>query len=333
MSASTKKNQPNVVKLDQSELRRLMKSKLTNGQSKKKGVDSPHAKYNSLGQLYCTICSTQVKTDLLWPAHVNGRTHKQHIIGLNRKAEPAKLASQSPQSGLKRKSNDKYETAVSEKKQKGFVTPEGKSNETGLPADFFDSGKAAPSTSLLGMYSSPSSEDEDETPPQTSRSSVISGGGDARSHLPSDVSNSGVKAASTVDDGEEEMTKVKSAEDLPEGFFDDLKMDAKVRKIEYKDPLDEEWEKFQKVITEETHVSEAIVAEEDEVRITDRQIEEIDEQIAGWQKVTQLEKKHEQIKAKVEEAPPVGSGAAGEEEDDVAEEDLDSMLDWKSKGI
>ena len=41
---------------------------------------------------------------------------------------------------------------------------------------------------------------------------------------------------------------------LPEGFFDDPKMDAKARKVEYKDPMTEEWEKFQKSIAKETDV-------------------------------------------------------------------------------
>ena len=41
---------------------------------------------------------------------------------------------------------------------------------------------------------------------------------------------------------------------LPEGFFDDPKKDAKARKVEYKDPMTEEWEKFQKSIQKEDDV-------------------------------------------------------------------------------
>ena len=41
---------------------------------------------------------------------------------------------------------------------------------------------------------------------------------------------------------------------LPEGFFDDPKMDARARNVEYKDPMTEEWEKFQKSIAKETDV-------------------------------------------------------------------------------
>ena len=33
--------------------------------------------YNSLGQLVCVVCSCQVKSELLWNAHLQGRTHKE----------------------------------------------------------------------------------------------------------------------------------------------------------------------------------------------------------------------------------------------------------------
>ena len=42
---------------------------------------------------------------------------------------------------------------------------------------------------------------------------------------------------------------------LPEGFFDDPKKDAKARHVEYKDPMTEEWERFQKSIQKEDDVS------------------------------------------------------------------------------
>eukprot|EP00731_Ephydatia_muelleri_P033566 Em0032g28a len=56
--------------------------------------------------------------------------------------------------------------------------------------------------------------------------------------------------------------RVRSAKNdvaLPEGFFDDPKMDARARNVEYKDPMTEEWEKFQKSIAKETDTSEALV--------------------------------------------------------------------------
>ena len=33
--------------------------------------------YNSVGQLWCTVCNVPVKTNLLWNSHVQGRTHRE----------------------------------------------------------------------------------------------------------------------------------------------------------------------------------------------------------------------------------------------------------------
>lgn len=55
-----------------------------------------------------------------------------------------------------------------------------------------------------------------------------------------------------------------------------------VRNIEYKDPVEEEWEKFQKEIKEEASASAQIIAGEQEEATAERQIDEIDEQIRNW---------------------------------------------------
>lgn len=52
--------------------------------------------------------------------------------------------------------------------------------------------------------------------------------------------------------------------------------------MEYKDPVEEEWEKFQKEIREETSASADIIAGEQEEATAERQIDEIDEQIRNW---------------------------------------------------
>lgn len=71
-------------------------------------------------------------------------------------------------------------------------------------------------------------------------------------------------------------------EALPEGFFDDPVKDAKARNLEYKDPVEEEWEKFQKEIKAAADFSNAIIAEDQEEATAERQIGEIDEQIRNW---------------------------------------------------
>lgn len=113
------------------------------------------------------------------------------------------------------------------------------------------------------------------------------------------------------DDQEVSSQAQNRSETLPEGFFDDPIMDAKVnshcdgyvqcyfsnveilnklipkflfkaRHVEYKDPIEEEWEKFQKEIKEEVTVSSQIIEEDHEEATAERQIEEIDEQLRNW---------------------------------------------------
>lgn len=55
-----------------------------------------------------------------------------------------------------------------------------------------------------------------------------------------------------------------------------------VRNVEYKDPIEEEWEKFQKEIKEETAQSAQIIADDQEEATTERQLDEIEEQIRHW---------------------------------------------------
>ena len=71
-------------------------------------------------------------------------------------------------------------------------------------------------------------------------------------------------------------------EALPEGFFDDPVKDAKARNLEYKNPIEEEWEKFRKEIKEAEVQSMSIITEEQEELTAERQIDEIDAQIKNW---------------------------------------------------
>lgn len=58
--------------------------------------------------------------------------------------------------------------------------------------------------------------------------------------------------------------------------------DAKIRNQEYKDPVEEEWEKFQKEIKEAEAESKVIINEDHEEATVERQLDEIDEQIRNW---------------------------------------------------
>lgn len=71
-------------------------------------------------------------------------------------------------------------------------------------------------------------------------------------------------------------------ETLPEGFFDDPVKDAKARNLEYKNPIEEEFEKFKKEIKEAEDHSMVIITDEQEESTAERQIDEIDAQIKNW---------------------------------------------------
>ncbi|NWY02283.1 ZN830 protein, partial [Nothoprocta ornata] len=131
--------------------------------------------------------------------------------------------------------------------------------------------------------------------------------------------------------------KENTAEALPEGFFDDPEVDARVRKVDApKDQMDKEWDEFQKAMRQVNTISEAIVAEEDEEGRLDRQIGEIDEQIECYRRVELLRNRQELMKEKLKEAMRLR--ASQEKEDEALgsedEEELQDLLsqDWRVKG-
>lgn len=114
---------------------------------------------------------------------------------------------------------------------------------------------------------------------------------------------------------------------LPEGFFDDPKLDAKARNVEYKDAAEEEWAKFQKEIREADYESLAMIAEDQEESTTERQIEEIDEQMKNFSRVLDLEKKKVEVMTIAKENHmEVEENSSNDEADE-----FDEYLDWRSK--
>ncbi|XP_008944987.1 PREDICTED: zinc finger protein 830, partial [Merops nubicus] len=232
---------------------------------------------------------------------------------------------------------------------------------SGLPADFFDATEQhsskeqllkRPGPSLLsGNYDDDDEEDEQD---QSNKSSVAHktevpppAQEVIANSLPADFFDSKTTAASVVSHSgsiqkaeiQEKIVERKenTAEALPEGFFDDPEVDAKVRKVDApKDQMDKEWDEFQKAMRQVNTISEAIVAEEDEEGRLDRQIGEIDEQIECYRRVELLRNRQDLMKEKLKEAMRL---RAMQEKDDEAvgsedEEELQDLLsqDWRVKG-
>ncbi|XP_063704490.1 zinc finger protein 830 [Culicoides brevitarsis] len=130
-------------------------------------------------------------------------------------------------------------------------------------------------------------------------------------------------------------TEEQPTNELPDGFFDNPKEDAKAHNREFKDPNDEEWDRFQKEIKDAQTLSTQIINEEQEELTTERQMDEIDEQMRIWSRVLDLEKKKEavvekfkEVKHEAMEEDPQNDKSSDSEDSDV---DIDEYLDWRAK--
>ena len=168
---------------------------LTKLSSTGKKIDSPLAKYNSAGQLSCILCNVIVKSEMVWTAHVNGKQHREKVAQLKR-PKPAEDAFAKPAQSvatLKRKAQDPSCGPSPSKK--------------GVPSDFFDS-HPPPIKSILKNSTKP-------TTPQP---------------VPADhgpKSNNQQPVMLMQKTGNVPMSESASGS-VPEGFFDDPKLDAKV---------------------------------------------------------------------------------------------------------
>ncbi|NWV20527.1 ZN830 protein, partial [Origma solitaria] len=233
-----------------------------------------------------------------------------------------------------------------------------------LPADFFDGAEQdsasvqlpkGPGPSLLsGNDDDDDDDDEEEEQEQSSKSSVVHKTEIPpptqeviANSLPADFFDTKTPAAPIVSHSgsiqkaeiQEKVVERKenTAEALPEGFFDDPEVDAKVRKVDApKDQMDKEWDEFQKAMRQVNTISEAIVAEDDEEGRLDRQIGEIDEQIECYRRVELLRNRQDEMKEKLKEAMKLRAAQEKEEEDvgSEDEEELQDLLsqDWRVKG-
>ncbi|NXC13366.1 ZN830 protein, partial [Corythaeola cristata] len=234
---------------------------------------------------------------------------------------------------------------------------------TRLPADFFDETEQdsaneqlskGPGASLLSVNYDDDDDDDEEQEQDQSNKSVMHKAEIppptqevVANSLPADFFDSKTTAAPIVSHSgsiqkaeiQEKVVERKenTAEALPEGFFDDPEVDAKVRKVDApKDQMDKEWDEFQKAMRQVNTISEAIVAEEDEEGRLDRQIGEIDEQIECYRRVELLRNRQDVMKEKLKEAMRLR--ATQEKEDEAIgsedEEELQDLLsqDWRVKG-
>lgn len=283
--ASKRERPQDIKKLMQEQ----MKSKAVTKQ-----IDSPHAKYNSRGQLMCVVCGTTVKSAIIWQAHVNKRSHQENLTALKKKQQQL---------------NAPHLSSGSSKKEDSFKRPASPGSES-------QSKKKAPSKpkgilkNVASTYSSSSeSEDEDpqeqmpppQQPPPSSAPQIKSENGHTEVNgvpegfFDSDVVSSKPQEAESLYSEKppkpKHPPKPNTSEALPEGFFDDPVADAKARNVEYKDKDAEEWMSFMREVSAAEQESRTIIEEDKEEAALATQIEQANEQIACLEKVVELDKK------------------------------------------
>lgn len=124
-----------------------------------------------------------------------------------------------------------------------------------------------------------------------------------------------------------------STEGIPEGFFDDPKLDAKVRKVEYKDQAEEQWEKFQKEMQVENQVSQSIVEGEDEESRVNRELSELSEQRVYFLRADALRDRQSALKEKSSKLNSLQPQAHGQTDSNSDDSDFDEFLDWRAKKV
>ena len=104
-----------------------------------------------------------------------------------------------------------------------------------------------------------------------------------------------------------------------------------MRHIDFVDPVEEEWSKFQKEINDEVTVSVAIQEEDQDESTAERQLGEIEEQMLKWGRVLELEQKKEVILRRLQATRQCRPTEEIESSSDEDELEIDKFFDWRSK--
>jgi zinc finger protein 830 len=287
-----------------------------------KRIESPLAKYNSIGQLTCLVCNQVVKSENFWNAHLNSKTHLENKNKLKSQltksnAPPASSLSavdnvqknvfkrpasavqnevksaNSAQNFVNSKLEPDIESNTVVKKQKLDNLVDKKSN--------ISQSKSEPSPVKMDT-----TENKESTPALTAN--VLTEQNEA-SNIPL---NPLLEAAPSTA--------------LPEGFFDDPDMDDKVRGVSRADNLEAEYEEFKKIMQSEEHKSDKIVEQDDLLRDVDRDLEEVDELINRWSKIEDLHNKREALLANNKKKLDENKMRENAEDSDSSDVDLNEIL-------
>jgi len=278
------------------------------GKLGQKRIDSPMAKYNSIGQLLCIVCNQVVKSELVWNAHISSKIHADNKNKLKMKlvGEMAKPLSNSNKEPVKEKSktNSSSKRSISNVEKSSKIEEVSASNKK---------------QKLTGIIKSTGSIDLNKINAELNKEETVS-----TSDPESKKSEQNAEITPVVTELQE-----LAGNPLPEGFFDDPELDAKARGQSRSDNLDAEFEEFKKIIQTEEVKSEFIIEKDDLMSNVDRDIEEVDDLITRWSKIEKLHIQREAlIKNKKETQEKIDVDQEMESEDSDNDLDLDDVLNF-----
>jgi zinc finger protein 830 len=284
-----------------------------------KKIESPLAKYNSAGQLTCIICDQVVKSELVWNAHVNSKTHLE-----NKNKLKSKLTGGGGESTAAATPSTPAAAATSNSSSE--TNGGGAAKQPPIQDSFKRPAVPPPSTNrellkrLIDEAEEKKVDDNEEEEDE-----------DKSSQAKRKKMENLVNAADSIDlnkkqseeeekSGGEKMDTTTSSSALPAGFFDDPDEDARVRGTSTRSQtLEAEYEEFKKAMQTEEFRSDLIVERDDTLRDVDRDIVEADELIERWTRIEQLHQKREALKA----SKAAKNGADKNDDDDEDDEDVD----------
>ena len=258
---------------------------LSSATSTSKKIESPMAKYNSIGQLTCIICNQVVKSELVWNAHLNSKQHIQ-----NKQKLKSQIMGGGPETN--NSSSKKNEPAT----DKGFKRPLPVSSNQASSSPNQDKSQEDGSLNTKKQKLDNLIKKTDSIDLNKKQSSAVNNSNNTNNNIKKvdDVVKSTVVE---VQVNNTNATTSAVATSLPEGFFDDPDMDDKIRGVSREANLEAEYEEFKKIIQAEEHKSDLIVEQDDALRDIVRDLEQVDDLINRWSKIETLHQKREALLA------------------------------------
>ena len=280
--------------------------------SKAKRIESPFAKYNSIGQLTCVICNQVVKSESLWNAHLNSKSHlenKNKLKSKLTKATTTPTSGKTPVEPVQKNVFKRPASSILQEEKQNSTEPKSGSSTDANAKSFLandESNLDAKKQKLDNLVSKKSSVDAKPVPSIQDKM---------------DTSETDLVVEVKVNP----LLEAAASTALPEGFFDDPDMDDKVRGVSRTENLEAEYEEFKKIMQSEEYKSDQIVEKDDVLRDVDRDLEEVDELIGRWSKIEDMHNKREAILAanKKKKAENASSSTKVEENSDSDDSDLD----------